>query len=333
MTTHTTQTRRPHDEVVKALSDIHLNGSGSPAANLAAMVRNGNGAVGFDRDGVYTSIKDQIDAALRKEFRANEDPQRGIVYNFDPHLVYKMFGLDPRYNDKDRPILALMALNLEAAATNGRKTANTLLKETLQKKREDAVAYLDGLIEKHTAHESAFVLQDMYWWRENGGAFHTEESIKLIRAHVHEGSGITAAEATIALLRSGVPVFMVTNAPSHDLHASGFTQAEIASMMAIGPESYEPGKMLILTRTHLGEKRMKPDSYGFKLAAEVMGFSPSSSIFIGDTISDRWFAENSGARFVAVASGMGMPAHLDPNGHVFEGPVELTAGLLAGFRA
>lgn len=294
-------------EVTARLSNVYLNGTGEIGAQLREMIRKGKGGVFVDKDGVLTRIDRQIEEGLRREFVRHRDPRKGIVYDFDRELVYKLFGISPRYNDGATPILALMALNLEAGKTDG-ATANDLLRKAL--KSDNAVAKLDALIAKHTAKYEDFVMKNMYWWREPDGFFWTEEAHSYIDAH-RGPNEVTSWEALMALRDAGIPVGIITNAPNHDLHTAGVSRRELETV--ISDQGYHvPGTVMVLTREH-AERRghdKKPHPGLLYHAGSEMRVNVGNSIFVGDTISDMDFATNAGATPVGVESGMGSSLHL-----------------------
>lgn len=301
----TTRTMAP-SEIKVHLAAVELNGTSSNSEQLRRIVRGGGGIL-LDKDGVFTRIDNQLEAALVQEFKVHSDEGRGIVYGFDRDLVYKLFGIDPRYNDGPTPILALMALNLEASQMAGKTTANQLLAQALRSAHASDI--LDALIAKHSEAERQFVQDHMYWWRENGGFMHRPDAASFIQPYV-ASNGISSRDAAIALVSSGIPVAIITNAPKHDLHAAGFTTEDL-ELRITTKGVYEEGKIMVLTREDFGVERMKPDPYAFHYAAGLMGVSVERSIYVGDTISDIRFARNAGAIPVAVESGMGSKVHLE----------------------
>jgi len=297
------------------ISGIYLNGTAPAASELSRMVRGGNGGVFLDRDGVLSIIDRQIDAALRKEFNANRDPKRGIEYNFEVELVHKLFGISPKYNDGSTPILALMALNIEAQATPG-CSANDLLRDAV--KSPDSVDRLDKLIAKHTESEHEFVMENMYWWRKPGGFMWSREAEQYIRPYKRNmqahGDETSSRDAVIALLEAGFPVAMITNAPTRGLRTAGFSRKDLkrkvdSQAASMDQLMHEEGRMLVLTRRELGEN-MKPHPLGLEAAARTLGVSLDHSIVAGDTWSDMKLAENGGAVPILLESGMGQSHHL-----------------------
>jgi phosphoglycolate phosphatase-like HAD superfamily hydrolase len=325
-----TRFKSEHIALKKRFDAVDLDGSRLPAAAFSAAIRNGNGAVILDKDGVLTKIDLQIEQALKREFEAHDDHERGIRYDFEINLVYKLFGIDHRYNDGATPILALMALNLEASEMGYKKTPNELLDEAV--KSSHAVDILDRLVQKHSAHEWQFVMDHMYWWREPGSFFHTDEARGYIRPYIAP-SGITGRDAVMTLLGAGIPIAVITNAPNHDLHAAGFTHEDLEFRIADNGV-YEEGKVLVFTREHFGVDRMKPNPYSLHFAAQQLGVNVESSIYVGDTRSDVRFAMNSGAIPIGVESGMGSALHLrkeNENLQIFPDLPTLAAGLMRGY--
>lgn len=320
-----TKSRGNHDAAA-LLPGICLNGNCGITSGLKRMLREGNGAVLLDKDGVFTSIDRQIERALVLEFSRHADMERGIAYDFDRDAVYRLFGTDPRYNDGPEPILALMALNKESRGRGG-GTPNAMLREIVQS--PDAAERLDEMISRHTEHERGFVAQEMYWWREPGGFFRSEEAVAYIDPYT-DRHGITSRDAAVALLDAGYRIGIITNAPEHDLRAAGFTDEDMMTRIA-DQGHHVDGRIMVLTRKHLGESRKKPDPYGLHYAASAMGVSLASSVYGGDTVVDIEFAMAAGAVPVGFESGMGSGVHLKrgcPELHVLPDLQTLAAGLL-----
>jgi len=322
---YVTALKRPRNsQVLERLAGIELNGSGRVTEELREMVRGGNGAVLLDKDGVFTSIDRQIEKALKTEFKRHHDADRGIVYDFDRNLVYKLFGIDPRYNDGPTPILALMALNKATEGMGGR-AANEELGRILSS--PGAVRELDALIAKYTEHERRFVNDEMYWWREPDGFFRSASALSYVDTYRGPHT-VTGRDAVMALLSEGIPVSIITNAPAHDLHVAGFTRNDIRRKVVQG--RYIEGRILVLTRQHLGDRK-KPDPYGLHYATSQMSVSIGNSVYGGDTIGDVMFAKAAGAVPVGFESGMGGEMHLrreHPELRILPDVQTLAAGLL-----
>lgn len=281
------------------------------------------GAVILDKDGVLTDIRRQIDAGLDFHFGQHENPSMGIRYDFDMDDVYRMFGLAPKFNDGIRPILALIAVNLEAQG-NGHSPAQKLGQIV---GGVGAVDTLDELIERHIdgSRDASYYeakANAMYWWNETDGFFHRPDAKTYIRPYSSEHGN--SRDSVIALLNAGVPVAVVTNAPNHDLEAAGFSEQEIA-------------RLVVITRGDMGEKKMKPDRLGMDLAIQRLmemhevSIASGRSFYVGDTRSDVRFAVNGGVIPVGVTGGMGSAVHFEeehPHVLIVDDLPQLANGLL-----
>ena len=295
-----------------SLTDSQL----SQGAEIMSRLRNGNGALILDKDGVITYIAEQIAEALKRAFNEHYNPKMGIEYGFDSKDVYRMFGLEKRYNDGPTPILALMSLNLEAqelkrkspkSLNSAELTANDLLCHVLQS--DNPVAYLDLLIEKYASQgrlpSREFVFENMYWWRESGGFFRSAEASSYIAPYVGPNS-ISSWDAVMALHDAGIKIAFLTNGPwiKSDWIKGGCYEWQLDSRTSIC--TYVPDTIFIVTRDQLGVERMKPDPFGLFLISEHMGISLKDSFFVGDTRADIECAYNSGVVTpIGVLSGMG----------------------------
>ena len=310
-----------NESAAKRLAGINLTDSqATQGEEILSRLRRGDGAIILDKDGVISHTAEQIAEALKRAFKEHYDPERGIEYDFDSKSIYKMFGLDKRYNDGPTPILAIMSLNLEAREMSARLrrsggrviSADALLREILES--DNAAGALDALIAKHASQgklpSSQFVAENMYWWRDPDGFFRSAEASNFIYPYTGP-ENVTSWDAAIALHDAGLKVAFLTNGPfiRSDWIKAGCTEEDMAARVSVG--TYVDGTVFLVTRDQLSETRMKPDPFGLFYIAKEMGISLENSYFVGDTKSDIKCAQNTRAVApIAVLSGMGREADL-----------------------